>query len=236
MTEILAIRHAQASFDADDYDQLSPLGEDQALRLGCWLAADHDIGFDAIVVGAMRRHQQTLSAIERAFADAGRTLPEVEIDPGFNEFDHGAVLSAFLATHPQHRPIDRDAMPGPRDRMQVARYLLAALRHWASGAMDAQLDEGWFRFRARIDAAMTRLTERHHGRERVLLVTSGGVVGQLAQRALEVADIRSVDLNIAIRNSAISEFVVFDGGVRLLGFNQLPHLSAPGERKLWTHF
>lgn len=92
MTEILAIRHAQASFDADDYDQLSPLGEDQALRLGRWLAADRDIGFDAVVVGAMRRHQQTLAGIEQAFAEAGRTLPEAEIDAGFNEFDHGAVL------------------------------------------------------------------------------------------------------------------------------------------------
>ena len=69
MTEILAIRHAQASFDADDYDQLSPLGEDQALRLGRWLAADRDIGFDAVVVGAMRRHQQTLAGIEQAFAE-----------------------------------------------------------------------------------------------------------------------------------------------------------------------
>lgn len=236
MTEILAIRHAQASFDADDYDQLSTLGEDQALRLGRWLAADHDIGFDAVVVGAMRRHQQTLAGIEQAFAEAGRSLPEAEIDPGFNEFDHGAVLSAFLATHPQHRPEKRDAMPGPRDRMQVARYLLAALRHWASGAMEGKLDEGWFAFRARIAAAMSRLTERHHGRERVLLVTSGGVIAQLAQRALEVPDLRSVDFNIAIRNSAISEFVIYEGGVRLLGFNQLPHLAAPGERKLWTHF
>lgn len=236
MTEILAIRHAQASFDADDYDQLSALGEDQALRLGRWLAADHDIGFDAVVVGAMRRHQQTLAGIEQAFAEAGRSLPEAEIDPGFNEFDHGAVLSAFLATHPQHRPENRDAMPGPRDRMQVARYLLAALRHWASGAMEGKLDEGWFAFRARIAAAMSRLTERHHGRERVLLVTSGGVIAQLAQRALEVPDLRSVDFNIAIRNSAISEFVIYEGGVRLLGFNQLPHLAAPGERKLWTHF
>lgn len=236
MTEILAIRHAQASFDADDYDQLSALGEDQAQRLGRWLAADHDLGFDAIVVGAMRRHQQTVSAIEQAFAASGRSLPEVEIDAGFNEFDHGAVFAAFFAEHPEHRPANRDAMPGPRDRMAVARYLMAALRHWASGALDEHLDEGWFAFRARVAAAMACLTERHHGRERVLLVTSGGVIAQLAQRALEVPDLRSVDLNIAIRNSAISEFVIYEGGVRLLGFNQLPHLAAPGERRLWTHF
>jgi broad specificity phosphatase PhoE len=236
MTEILAIRHAQASFDADDYDQLSAHGETQALRLGRWLAADHDYAFDAVVVGAMRRHQQTLAGIEQAYAEIGRPLPEAEIDAGFNEFDHGAVLAAFLAGHPEHRSASVGAMPGPKDRMAVARYLLAALRHWASGAMDAQLDEGWFAFRARIAAAMTRLTERHRGRERVLLVTSGGVIAQLAQRALEVPDARSVDLNIAIRNSALSEFVLFDGGMRLLSFNQLPHLAAPGERQLWTHF
>ena len=236
MTEILAIRHAQASFDADDYDQLSTHGEDQAARLGRWLASDHDYGFDAVVVGAMRRHQQTLDGIAHAYAASGRTLPEAEVDSGFNEFDHGAVLAAFLASHPQHRPEDRASMPGPKDRMQVARYLLAALRHWSSGAMDGQLDEGWNAFRSRVSSAMSRLCARYHGRERVLLVTSGGVIAQIAQRALDVPDTRSVDLNIAIRNSALSEFVVHEGGVRLLSFNQLPHLAAPGERKLWTHF
>lgn len=236
MTEILAIRHAQASFDADDYDQLSTLGELQALRLGQWLASDRETGFDAIAIGAMRRHQQTMAGIEQAFAEAGRSLPEIEVDAGFNEFDHGAVLSAFLAAHPGHRPADRGAMPGTKDRMQVARYLLTALRYWANGQLESELEEGWFAFRARVAAATMRLLERHHGRERVLLISSGGVIAQLAQRALEVSDQRSVDFNIAIRNSAVSEFVEFEGGLRLLSFNHLPHLSAPDDRRLWTHF
>nr|MBN3727416.1 histidine phosphatase family protein [Burkholderia sp. Ac-20379] len=38
MSEIVLIRHAQASFEADDYDCLSPRGETQAARLGAWMA------------------------------------------------------------------------------------------------------------------------------------------------------------------------------------------------------
>lgn len=236
MTEILAVRHAQASFDADDYDQLSSFGEQQARRLGEWLAADSDWHFDAVVVGAMRRHQQTLSAIEQSFADVGRELPAAEIDAGFNEFDHGAVLAGFLARFPEHRPADRGALPGPRDRMAVARYLLAALRYWASGALDDDLSEGFAAFRERIATATARLAAAHQGKRRVLLVSSGGVISQMARAALDVPDPRSVDFNIAIRNTALSEFVLHDGSLRLLSFNHLPHFSAPGLRHYWTHF
>ncbi len=39
MSEIVLIRHAQASFEAADYDRLSPRGEVQAAKLGAWMAA-----------------------------------------------------------------------------------------------------------------------------------------------------------------------------------------------------
>ena len=38
MRELLLIRHGQASFSADDYDQLSLIGEQQSSLLGEWLA------------------------------------------------------------------------------------------------------------------------------------------------------------------------------------------------------
>ena len=38
MGTIYLVRHGQASFGSDDYDQLSPLGEEQSWHLGQWLS------------------------------------------------------------------------------------------------------------------------------------------------------------------------------------------------------
>ena len=72
--------------------------------------------------------------------------------------------------------------------------------------------------------------------ERVLLVTSGGVIARLAQAALEVSDARAVDFNLSLMNSAISEFRYRDGALRLCSWNTLPHLAQHTERALWSHF
>ena len=62
MGTLYLVRHGQASFGADDYDQLSPLGLQQAQRLGAhWLA--HGQRFDTVLMGTLRRHAQTLDGI-----------------------------------------------------------------------------------------------------------------------------------------------------------------------------
>ncbi|PJA39262.1 MAG: histidine phosphatase family protein, partial [Lysobacterales bacterium CG_4_9_14_3_um_filter_62_6] len=39
---------------------------------------------------------------------------------------------------------------------------------------------------------------------RILLVSSGGVIAQLAQHALQVPDQQAIDFNLSLQNSAIS--------------------------------
>lgn len=235
MTEILAIRHAQASFDADDYDRLSERGEIQAGRLGAYLAADPGFGFDTLVVGAMRRHQQTLDAIVAAYTAAGRTLPEALVEPDLNEFDHGAVMAAYLAEYPDH-PTWQGRMPDRADRGNISFFLAEALHAWAAGELEQHLAEGWYPFRQRILDALRRIVLNHHHGGRVLLVSSGGVIAQLARIALEVPDVRTIDFNLSLRNSAISEFRLRGEHLHLRSFNNLPHLAQPADRGLWTHF
>ena len=230
-----AVRHAQASFDADHYDLLSPRGEEQAALLGTYLAADPEHGFDRVICGGMHRHRQTLQAIEQAFERAGRSLPEAFIDEGFNEFDHGAVIEAFLAQFPDH-PEYRGRMPAKSDRAGVSRFLATALQSWAGAELEHRLGEGWHAFGARIGQAHRRMLEGAQGGERVLLVSSGGVIARLAQHALEVSDRRTIDFNLSLMNSAISDFAWQDGVLRLRSWNTLPHLSQPGQRRLWSYF
>ena len=50
MGNLYLVRHGQASFGADDYDQLSELGQAQALRLGEYWR-ERGMKFDAIYTG-----------------------------------------------------------------------------------------------------------------------------------------------------------------------------------------
>lgn len=225
---LLLVRHGQASYGAPDYDQLSGRGHEQSRRLGDWLARGGH-RFRAVVVGGMKRHRQTADGVAAAFAAAGQALPDVVDDPGFAEFDHRAVFAAWHARDPDD-PIAVASRSGdPRD---VGAMLRAALLAWAGDEL-AGVPETWGAFGARVRAAGERL-EALSGGDEVLVLSSGGVISRLAQIALEVPDHRAVDLNLSLRNSALSEFHPEQGRLRLGSWNATPHLH--GERGLWTFY
>jgi broad specificity phosphatase PhoE len=225
---LLLVRHGQASFGAADYDNLSELGQRQSRRLGEWLARGGH-RFQAVVVGGMRRHLQTAQGVAEAFAAQGLPLPAPVPDPGFAEFDHEAVFGAYLARDPEH-PIAVASRSGlPRD---VGAMLQAALLAWANDEL-AGVPESWGAFGQRVQSAGDRL-EALAGDGEVLVLSSGGVISRLAQMALDVPNQRAVELNLSLRNSALSEFHPHGGRLRLGSWNALPHLH--GERALWTYY
>ena len=88
MTHVYLVRHAQASFGAADYDQLSALGQRQAVLLGQWWRQTGR-RIDSIAMGTLQRHRQTAEACLTALgADNCDNL----VDAGFNEYDHEAIL------------------------------------------------------------------------------------------------------------------------------------------------
>lgn len=225
---LLLVRHGQASYGAADYDNLSERGRLQSRRLGDWLARGGH-RFRSVVVGGMRRHRQTAEGVAEAFAAQGLPLPEPVADAGFAEFDHEAVFGAYLARDPEH-PIAAASRSGqPRD---VAAMLQAALLAWANDELPG-LPESWAAFGQRVQSAGERL-ETLAGDGEVLVLSSGGVISRLAQMALDVPNARAVELNLSLRNSALSEFHPHGSRLRMSSWNALPHLH--GERDLWTYY
>lgn len=225
---LLFVRHAQASYGTDDYDRLSPLGWTQAQHLGAWLAREPH-GFARVRVGRMRRHRETLEAIRRAFAEAGHPLPEPEEDADLDEFDHGAVIRAFLV---ERADAGMRARASSQDPAILGPMLHAAILAWANDELEA-VPERWEAFGERVARAGAAAAEA--AREgATLVVSSGGVIARLAQQALEVPARRAVDLNLAIRNASINEFSAGPDRLRFGSFNTLPHLAH--DRRLWTHF
>jgi len=91
MASIYLIRHGQASFGSDNYDQLSPLGQRQADVTGQFLA---EVGLDihAAVAGNLSRQQETGT---RVLAGLGNPC-EIQTDARFNEIDNDEQVKSLL--------------------------------------------------------------------------------------------------------------------------------------------
>jgi len=236
VSELLVVRHGQATVGVGDYDQLSERGWVQSRRLGAWLLAHHPEGFAHVVTGEMRRHRQTLDAIAEAYDAAGTPLRAPRVHGTLNEFDHDAVLQAFQklrADHPAAGALNFDRGADPR---ALFRALRAGLLAWSAGELEEELAEGWTAFSSRVAQGADEIRTLADQGAPTLVVTSGGVIAQLARRALGLTPAATVNLNLTIRNSALSEFRSLDGALGILSWNTLPHLSDAADRALWTHY
>ena len=227
---VILVRHAQASFGSANYDQLSERGERQAQRLADWMVAHPELNFSYVAAGTLQRHAQTLAAIEAAFTRAQRALPALVQDADWNEFDHDALLRAYAG-----RRADDPLLLTARSDHRAAHALMRAVLHaWAGGELDDAIPESWNVFGTRVARARSRLDAAASGR--ILIVSSGGPIARCAQAALGCDDARAVTLNLALRNTAVSEFHTRDADWDLHIWNMLPHLAAPEDADHVTYY
>ena len=212
MGPLYLVRHGQASFGAADYDQLSPLGHQQSERLGAWFRL-RGLRFDAVLTGTLRRHTQTLAGIEEGL----QTRHEALALPGLNEYDSEAVVRAVH--------------PGPIDGAETAdqvrqhfRLLRDGLLQWMTGATQPAGMPTHADFVAGVVQALDHVRTRHADGT-VLVVSSGGPIATAIGHVLGLDAAATVELNLHIRNSALSEFKVGPKRHSLITFNTLPHLD-----------
>jgi broad specificity phosphatase PhoE len=212
MGTLYLVRHGQASFGADDYDRLSELGARQCLRLGEWFRAK-GIVFEAALVGTLRRQNESLAAIVQGLG----TPLEALSWPGLNEYDSHAVI----------RCVHAEPLVKPTSTEEV-RHHFRLLRQGLAGWMDASLSPAgmpsYAEFLAGVNGALDLVRTQHSGN--VLLVSSGGPISTAVGQVLGMAPTATIELNLRIRNSAVSEFVFTPKRHQLLSCNTLPHLDA----------
>lgn len=213
MGKLYLVRHGQASFGAADYDQLSPLGQRQCERLGAYLA-ERGQRFDAVYTGTLRRHQQSLAGIASGLAG----LPETKQLPGLNEYDSEAVVRAIHPGELSH-PTTPEAV------RQHFRLLREGLLSWMAGRSAPMGMPSHADFVAGVADALAQA--RQHATGDVLIVSSGGPISAAMGLVLGLVPEAVVDLNMRIRNSAITEFHASPKRHGLLSFNSLPHLDSP---------
>ena len=211
MGQIYLVRHGQASFGQADYDNLSALGVQQGERLGAYFQRK-GIRFSAALRGTLRRHEQTLSAIERGAGTEHKTLAW----PGLNEYDSHALIDAI---HP-------DPLPAP-DTPELYRHhfrlLRGALHHWIQGKSEPKGMPLYPDFVAGVMGAMDHIRSQFEGN--VLVVSSGGPISTIVSTLLGAPAQTSVELNFRIRNTSVTELDFNPKRLALLTYNTLPHLD-----------
>ena len=218
MGTLYLVRHGQASFGADDYDQLSEQGQRQSVRLGEYFAFK-GIAFEAALMGSLRRHAQTFAGIQQGLQAAGGTpAPAAAVWPGLNEYDSHAIL-ATVQTAPLERPTT------PALYKQHFRLLRDGLLQWMAGTAAPVGMPSFADFSAGIAAALEHVRTQYSGN--VLLVSSGGPIATAVGQVLGVSAPTTVELNLRIRNSAVTEFVFTPKRHALQTYNTLPHLDHP---------
>ena len=214
MGQLYLVRHGQASFGADDYDQLSDLGRRQAVQLGRYWA-QRDWKPDAVLMGSLRRHAQTWEGIAEG---AGLDLQPL-VWPGLNEYDSHAVIRT-VHPHPLARP------DTPELYRHHFRLLRDGLAQWMAGTVSPAGMPTYEDFVRGITGALDHVRAHHQG-QKVLIVSSGGPISTAVGHVLGMSPEATIELNMRIRNSAVSEFQFNPKRHTLLTYNTLPHLDDP---------
>jgi broad specificity phosphatase PhoE len=220
MPEIYLVRHGEATIDGSRYDQLSELGYAQARALGQHFSQLNP-GFDRIVTGSMQRHRQTADATLEAMA----LDLKAEQHPGLDEYDFIALCRAFAIQYPG-KAVGLSETGHVDGIKGFYKILKQALLVWSENRLAGPLPESWEEFEARVADALRFLRQG----ERVLVISSGGPISVLTGQVLGISREMKIQLNMQLRNCAVSRFFFNSDTVLLDSFNNTAHLE-PGSQQ-----
>lgn len=225
MGEIYLVRHGQASFGAENYDQLSDLGYQQSRWLGEYFR-ERDIQFDRVVRGGMQRHRQTADSILEAMGGG----PQAEEHEGYNEFDFQRVLNAYLHHDPDYPVPDRS------DVRAIYRMLRRAMAAWANDELVHELPETWQQFHDRVADALRHTTNGGERGRKILVVSSGGAISMSLKQIMQFETETLINLNLQARNTGINHLYFGADTTYVTSFNHVPHLDRPDRLDAITHY
>lgn len=224
MATIYLFRHGQASFGADDYDKLSPLGERQASVLGQYLR-DHDIALDAAYSGDLLRQRETA---QLALAAQPGTV-EHHIDPRFNEIDNDEqvkhLLPGLVETSPQLRELVDRGLSSSKDYQKV---IDAVFNHWVSPQCDEPRIRSWADYSGAVNSALQEVMARQGSGKTVGIFTSGGTIATIVAQVLGLSGGQTYQFYEPIFNCSVTQIFYSGKKTSLSYFNDRSYLQVLG--------
>ena len=205
MSVIYLIRHGQASFSAQDYDQLSDHGILQSQLLG--EALKQKISSNSqIISGTMLRHKQTmqhsLSALDNHQALRGLALEDCR----WNEYDHKNILAVYNAALATPQGIKQYLTEQNKPFNQFKQLFIEAITQWVLASVSTHYTESFKAFCQRVLAGLTQVAKSSNEKPTVIY-TSGGPISIVVCHLMGIPLHRFLDVNWNLVNGGITKLI-----------------------------
>jgi broad specificity phosphatase PhoE len=241
MTTLYLIRHGQASFGQENYDQLSDLGQQQATHLGNALAKRLP-NFDAVCLGTMLRHQQTASNCLEGFGQVieqtdavSDVVSDAVFDAGWNEYDHQDILRQykpeFVTSKSMMEYISQQANP----KRAFEADFNGAIDRWIAGENDQDYVESWTAFTSRVHQALENTLAANADKKRIAVFTSGGPISLVTQHLLGVPQEKIMQMNWTLLNCGVTKLVSTGSRLFLASLNEHTHFEGVEQKHFITY-
>ncbi|MBR7783269.1 histidine phosphatase family protein [Undibacterium luofuense] len=240
MAQLILVRHGQASFGSQHYDQLSERGYLQAQLLGQWWQQCQRPAA-AIVTGSMQRHHQTAEHCAAAWsgsAHAAHLASEWQTNSDWNEFNHHEILVRYMPA--LEDPAESRAILAQPDGMRNFQGIFsAAMARWIAAPEQHDYTESWPAFRHRVQRALLKQVQQvNQSGQDVVVFTSAGVITTVAQLLLEFPPLHFMRLSWSLVNTGVTCLNTAPSDPSLpaviSSLNQVPHLELKNQPDLIT--
>lgn len=223
MPSIYLVRHGQASFGQQNYDDLSDLGVKQAQVLGASLA--NRVGkFDQVVLGTMQRHAQTAQHSLSQMSEPV-DVENWQRDAGWNEYDHQDILAQLGPEFETAKGIQAFVAKQDNPKAAFEKLFNDAINRWMSGDFDSEYVESWGHYQSRINQALSDVCQLYADAKSIAVFTSGGPISVVTQKLLGVAAHNIMDLNWTLVNCGVSKIVSSRSRTFVSSLNEHPHFE-----------
>ena len=224
LPQLLVMRHGQAMFGNDNYDELSVLGLQQAEQTGAFFKS-RAWQFDKIYLGPRHRHAQTLQGVLAGMYGSYNSQDTMwkeiaHIDTALDEFADG---SKVLQSAKKRILAAKEIWPASR-REQLVLYV-QELHGWANGEFVIDDCVSADDFKQGAAAWLAGLMQHHKQRgEHILAVTSAGTIAAMLCSVLQLPASQLAEFTIAMYNASLTHLLFRDDSITVRMFNSAHHL------------
>lgn len=227
MADLLIIRHGQASFGADNYDQLSTLGQRQADLTGEFLSQS-GVHFSAAFSGDLSRQRETGERILAQLEDA----PSLVIDPRLNEVqtdEQMAVMTPLLCEQdPRFATLMADMN---KDSKSFQKIIETVFNYWVSPNCQVAGIQSWQEYSAGVVSAFEAARASAESGSTSAIFTSGGTIATIVGHVLGLSADRVYEFYEPVFNCSITRLIFNSRKCSLSTFNDVSHLQLMGAQR-----
>ncbi|MDD8057993.1 MULTISPECIES: histidine phosphatase family protein [Shewanella] len=218
MANIYLIRHGQASFGSDNYDNLSPLGHSQAQHLARHFN-QRKIRPDQIICGDMLRHKQTR---DTCLATLSPPLQhhEIQISRAWNEFDHEQVIAVYRPDLASPEAMKQYLSQQPSPAKAFISLFSQAIKQWQHTDNMTQYSESWLHFSQRVAQGLSQLVQQAGEGQTLFVFTSGGVISTVIMQILSIPESQFFNINKQVVNASVTQLQVKHQRLSLITMNE----------------